>query len=103
MTAMMKIYVPKAQKFLVGKRCAVYPNQKATQVHHMYSRSINEFADAWAADHNMPYLLDDRFWLPVCQEAHEKITRDSKWAWENGYSFKRITDPIFRTDFQKAE
>lgn len=99
MTRMMVIYRPKAAKFLMGKQCAVYPEKKATQVHHMFSRSIDDFADEWAREHNIPYLLDERYWLPVSDEAHEKITRDSAWAWENQYSFKRVTDPIF----QKAE
>jgi hypothetical protein len=95
MSKMMAIYRPKAARFLMGKRCAVYPDKKATQVHHMYTRSIDDFADDWARDNNIPYLLDERFWLPVSEEAHEKITRDSAWAWENQYSFKRISDPIF--------
>jgi hypothetical protein len=95
MARMMAIYKPKAAKFLVGKRCAVYPDKKATQIHHMYNRSIDDFADEWAVNHNIPYLNDDRFWLPVSQEGHDRITEDSAWAWSMGYSFKRITDPIF--------
>lgn len=96
MTRMMAIYRPKAAKFLVGKMCAVYPNQKATQVHHMYTRSIDDFADEWAVSNNIPYLLDERYWLAVSDEGHAKITADSAWAWENGFSFKRVADPIFR-------
>jgi hypothetical protein len=95
MTKMMAIYRPKAAKFLVGKRCAVFPDQKATEVHHMYSRSINDFADEWAVENNVPYLLDERFWLPTSSDGHKKITKDSAWAWEMGYSFKRVSDPIF--------
>lgn len=102
MSRMMAIYRPKAAKFLVGKMCAVYPNQKATQVHHMYNRSIDDFADAWAVENNIPYLLDDRYWLPVSDEGHEKITRDSKFAWESQFSFKRVADPIFRKDLKKV-
>lgn len=97
MTKMMAIYRPKAAKFLVGRMCAVIPDKKATQVHHMYNRSIDEFADDWAREHNIPYLLDDRFWLPTSDEGHDKITEDSAWAWEQGFSFKRVSDPIFRT------
>jgi hypothetical protein len=95
MTRMMAIYRPKAAKFLVGKKCAVFPEQKATEVHHMYTRSIDDFADEWAVNNNMPYLLDDRFWLPVSSDGHKKITKDSAWAWEQGFSFKRVSDPIF--------
>lgn len=95
MTKMMALYRPKAAKFLVGKRCAVYPDQKATQVHHMYSRSIDDFADDWARENNIPYLLDERFWLPTSDDGHKKITENSAWAWEQGFSFKRVADPIF--------
>jgi hypothetical protein len=95
MTRMMAIYRPKAAKFLVGKMCAVFPKEKATEVHHMYSRSINDFADEWAVENNMPYLLDERFWLHTSSEGHKKITENSAWAWEMGYSFKRVSDPIF--------
>jgi hypothetical protein len=96
MTKMMAIYRPKAAKFLVGKRCAVFPDQKATQVHHMYTRSIDDFADEWAVNNNMPYLLDERYWLPVSAEGHKKITDDSDWAWRNGFSFKRVADKMFQ-------
>jgi hypothetical protein len=101
-TRMMAIYRPKAAKFLVGKMCAVYPHLKATETHHMYNRSIDDFADEWAVNHNMPYLLDDRFWLPVSEEGHKKITEDSAWAWANGFSFKRVADPIFRVKEEKG-
>jgi hypothetical protein len=96
MTKMMAIYRPKAAKFLVGKRCAVFPDQKATQVHHMYTRSIDDFADEWAVANNIPYLLDERYWLPTSDDGHKKITKDSAWAWEQGFSFKRVADPIFQ-------
>jgi hypothetical protein len=95
MAKMMAIYRPKAAKFLVGKMCAVNPKAKATQVHHMCGRSINDFADEWARENNLPYLLDERFWLPVSDEAHDQITENSAWAWQMGYSFKRVADPIF--------
>lgn len=34
-------------------------------------------------------LIDTRWWLPVCRTAHRKITDDSAWAIEQGYSVKR--------------
>lgn len=96
MARMMAIYRPKAAKFLVGKMCAVFPGNKATEVHHMYTRSIDDFADEWAIENNIPYLLDERFWLPVSEEGHRKITDDSAWAWQQGFSFKRVADPMFQ-------
>ena len=66
----------------------------ATDIHHMQGRE--GYADEWARENEMPLLLDERFWLPVSREGHLKITADSKWASENGFTFLRVTDPVFR-------
>jgi hypothetical protein len=87
-------YAVEAKKFLRGKRCAHFKDRPATQVHHMQGRI--GYADEWARENEVTLLHDKRFWLPVSDEAHEMITRDSKWACENGYSLLRITDPVFR-------
>jgi hypothetical protein len=57
-------------------RCAVYKNLKAVDVHHQKGKLG-------------PLYLDTRFWLPVSRKAHSRITDDSKWAVENGYSILR--------------
>lgn len=93
---LLSIYGRKAKNFLRGKKCAVFPNQTATQVHHMSGRV--GYADEWARENEMPLLLDERFWLPTSDEGHRMITENPVWAWENKYSFKRITDPIFRKE-----
>ena len=49
-----------------------------------------------ARENEVPLLMDERFWLPVSREGHNKITDDSKWASDNGYTFLRVTDPVFR-------
>lgn len=87
-------YSAKAKRFIKGKKCAVFPERPATQVHHMMGRV--GYADEWARENEIPLLLDERYWLPTSDEGHEKITNNSVWAWENQYSFKRVTDPIFR-------
>jgi hypothetical protein len=89
-------YNAKRKSWIRGKKCAVFPSQNATQVHHMLGRV--GYADEWARENDVPLLLDERFWLPVSDEGHKKITENPVWAWENQYSFKRITDPIFRKD-----
>jgi hypothetical protein len=89
----LRAYAVKKARWIKGKKCAVYPSQPATEIHHMMGRV--GYADEWARENDMPLILDERFWLPVSHEAHVKITNDSKWAWENQYSFKRVTDPIF--------
>lgn len=35
------------------------------------------------------WLCYTKYWIPVCNDAHEKITQDSEWAFEKGYSIKR--------------
>ena len=87
-------YVKEKQGFLNNKPCAVYPEERATDIHHMWSRSINSFADQWAVDNDIPLLLDKRYWLPVSERAHRKITDDSAWAVENNYSIPRNTPTL---------
>jgi hypothetical protein len=48
----------------------------SNQVHHMAGRS-NEM------------LLNTDYFLAVCPDCHQRITLDSKWALENGYSLPR--------------
>jgi hypothetical protein len=86
-------YAAQKAKWIKGKKCAVHPNQPATQVHHMAGRV--GYADEWARENDVPLLLDERFWLPVSHEGHEQINNNPVWAWENQYSFKRVSDPIF--------
>lgn len=81
------------KKFLHGKKCAVLKGRPATQVHHMAGRI--GYADEWARENNIPLLIDERFFLPVSDEGHRMVTDNPKWACENGYSFLRVTDPVF--------
>jgi len=49
----------------------------ATQVHHRTGRIGNN-------------MLDTTTWLSVCYSCHEKIERNPLWAYEKGYSIKRL-------------
>lgn len=51
-------------------------HNKSKQVHHMAGRENDK-------------LLDVDMFLAVCVPCHERITIDSKWALENGYSVLR--------------
>ncbi len=51
-------------------------HNKSTQIHHMAGRENEKLTDT------------DKF-LAVCGACHERITIDSKWAIENGYSYQR--------------
>jgi len=87
-------YNKRRKVWIVGKRCAVHHELPAEDVHHRMGRV--GYADEWARRNEIPLLIDERYWLPVSRIAHDKIEKEPRWAWENQYSFKRITDPIFR-------
>jgi hypothetical protein len=81
-----------------GKKCtATFPHECSTVIecHHMAGRSNDEFWDEWAMENEVVKTLDERLWRPLCPEAHRYVTINSKWACENGYSFKRVSDKIF--------
>jgi hypothetical protein len=66
-------YSAKAKHFLINRPfCEVEDcHNKAVQVHHKARRGR--------------FFLDESTWLAVCQECHEKIEHNPKWAIENGY------------------
>ena len=49
----------------------------ATQIHHRAGRIGNN-------------MLDTTTWLSVCHTCHELIERNPLWAYEKGYSIKRL-------------
>jgi hypothetical protein len=51
-------------------------HNKSTQIHHMKGREND-------------LLLDVKYFLAVCFDCHEKITKDSNWAISKGYSILR--------------
>ena len=93
-------YLNRLKTWKRGKKCAAtFPHdcQPGIECHHMYGRSVNAYHDEWARENEIPELMDERFWMPLCEDAHRYVTEHSKFAWANGYSFKRVSDPIFRT------
>jgi len=88
------IYSERRKIFLEGKQCAVFPNLKATQVHHQAGRK--GYVDQWAYDNGITAFLDERFWLPVSEEGHIKIEADTIWAKDMGFSIVRSV-PIKQT------
>lgn len=81
-------YIPLRDAFLLRKWCKVHGKPCIpTQVHHMKGKV--GFADDEAREKNIPLLIDIRFWIPVCQVAHDWITEHSSEAIEQGYSILR--------------
>ncbi len=64
--------------FIIHGICVVCMRNNSTEVHHMEGRQAD-------------LLFDVRKWLPVCRACHERIERNPEWAYENGYSLKRLT------------
>lgn len=80
-------YVAEAALFVRGKTCAVFPHLKATECHHVKGRQ--GYADEWAQQRGITLLMDKRYWLAVSSEGHRKITEDSAFAFEKGFSILR--------------
>lgn len=57
-----------------------------TEIHHVRKR--RGYADEYARLNNIPLLLDQRFWLAVSREGHQKIEDNPEWAYEMGYSIR---------------
>jgi hypothetical protein len=74
--------------FILHKWCAVHGKPcPAVDVHHMKGKV--GYCDEVAELKGIPALIDIRYWLPVCREAHNWITENSAEAIEKGYSEKR--------------
>lgn len=69
-----KEYTALRSVFLANKKCVIYPNKKATDVHHTYS-----------GKDRATHYLDVKTWLPVSREGHVWIHEHSKEARKLGY------------------
>jgi hypothetical protein len=79
-------YAALKKKFMLGRWCAYHGKPcLPTDVHH--SKGRTGFAD----DKEIPLLLDVRYWIAVCSEAHKYIEMNPVFAKENGYSESRLT------------
>ncbi len=90
-------YAAAKAKFIKGKNCGLtipHDCEGALTIHHMQGRV--GFADEYAREKELPLLIDDRFFLAVCLNGHTYIENNKKWACENGYTFLRVTDPVFQ-------
>lgn len=91
-------YLNRLKTWKRGKVCRgnfKHDCSKDITCHHMFGRSADAYHDEWAEENDIVLTLDERFWMPLCLTAHDYVTKNSVFAWENGYSYKRLTDPIF--------
>lgn len=99
-------YLSRLRTWKRGKKCAAtFPHEcsEVIECHHMAGRSNDSYWDEWAQENDVVLTLDERLWKPLCPEAHRYVTTNSKWACENGYSFLRVSDKVFRKDVQQEK
>jgi hypothetical protein len=78
-------YAQLKKKFMLGRWCAYHGKPcLPTDIHHAKGRI--GFAD----DQEIPLLVDVRYFVPLCREAHKFIEENPKFAKENGYSESRL-------------
>jgi hypothetical protein len=76
------IYKALRLKFLrENPRCSVYPELKASEVHHKKGRVGKNY-------------LDVSTWLAVSRKAHQEIEENPDWAKSKGYSLSRLENGI---------
>jgi len=90
LAARLKKYVEIKAKWLPGKMCCVFPDQRSIEPHHSAGRSPDAYYDEWAEQQDIPLLLDVRWWKPVSRDGHIKIENNPEWAKENGFSESRL-------------
>jgi hypothetical protein len=79
-------YAEAAKEFIRGKYCPV-TWQPATEVHHMKGRQ--GYGDRWAKENDIRLIHDQRYWLPVSREGHQRIENKPSWAKQQGYTLTR--------------
>lgn len=77
--AQIREYNKRVKVWKVGKKCAVYPYLWCVDCHHIRGREGE-------------MLLDERYWLPVSREGHNRIERNPDWAREQGFIQTRVKE-----------
>lgn len=71
-------YLRKRKQFLLqNEYCAVFPWLRATELHHRAGRIGG-------------LLTDERYFLAVSHDGHRKIEENPEWAYEQGFSIRRL-------------
>jgi hypothetical protein len=89
--ALNVIYAQKKDKYLFDHPNCEYHGKdcKGGILHHMAGRE--GFIDLYAEEHDIPALVDDRYFMNLCQLIHDQATEHSAWAIEQGISVSRTS------------
>lgn len=95
--AKLNVRYAKVRKYFLerpeNKICPV-TKEPTTDIHHKRGRV--GYADDWARKHDIPLMVDERYFLAVSRNGHNYIEKNVDWAIENGYSEKRHTKESIR-------
>lgn len=73
-----RTYMKRRAEFLrTHSVCAICQLRPSTELHHMRGRVGSLF-------------LDERYWMGLCSEDHRTVTENPSWAYEQGWSLRRI-------------
>ena len=79
-------YASVRAKFLLNRWCGVHGKPcLPVEIHHVAGRV------GCYDEKEIPLLIDTRFFLAVCREAHQQIENNPQWAKDQGYSESRLT------------
>ena len=82
----LQMYAQLKKRFMLGRWCAYHGRPCIpTDVHHSMGR------DGFADDKEIPLLLDVRYFVAVCRDAHNWIEKNPNEAKNQGYSYDRLT------------
>lgn len=89
-------YLNRLRTWKKGKKCMArfkHDCGGGITCHHQFGRG-KHFHDELAEQNEIPLTLDERWWIPLCLNAHQIVTDDSELAWREGLSYKRVTGKI---------
>lgn len=66
------------------------PITMQSDIHHRAGRSVNTYADDWARIHDIPLLIDPRFFLACTRAGHEYIEKHPEEAISKNWSVSRL-------------
>jgi len=88
-----QVYAQRKAKYLFDHPHCEYHGKdcKGGSLHHMGGRS--GYIDDYAREHDIPALIDDRYFMNLCQTIHDWATENSREAIEKGISVSRTAKP----------
>lgn len=97
LAAIEKKYYARLRTWKRGKKCCanfVHECSEYITVHHQHGRSHTAFHDEEAEEKGIVLTMDERYWIPVCMNAHRYIEDHPKFAHEQGYSYLKLSESI---------